>query len=69
MNTVVVNAPKNTHKNVECLICKKSFTYNGLRSHMKNFISGKHVARSSHGHFTPEEHKVMLDNIKKTAAK
>lgn len=59
------NGRNKVQKDIKCSVCGKFYTHNGLRSHLNNFVSGKHVARNGHQKFSPEEHKLMLLNIRK----
>lgn len=53
-------------KDMECPVCGKSFTYRGLRLHLNYYTKGKHVANDGHGNFSPGDHQVLLETLKKS---
>lgn len=47
-----------------CPVCRKQFTYDGLRCHLRHFATAKHNAKNEHGKYTPREHQMMLQQLK-----
>lgn len=43
-----------------CPVCGKSFTYDGLRLHLRYYANGKNIAKNRHAQYTPREHVTML---------
>lgn len=55
-------------KDKTCMVCDKAFTHDGLRSHLRGYILSaekKRKIRGIHQHFSIEEHRSLLDDIKK----
>lgn len=48
----------------KCPVCGKSFTYDGLRGHLRYFAIGKHITKNKHAQYTPQQHKTMLEHLK-----
>lgn len=44
-----------------CPVCEKSFTYDGLRGHLRYYAIGNYIAKTKHAQYTPQEHKTMLE--------
>lgn len=51
-------------KEMNCPICKKSFTYHTLRTHLKYYSSSDHSSTNGHEKYTPIQHEVLLESIK-----
>lgn len=54
-------------KNQKCPICFKSYTHNGLRSHLLGFTKASSTGRTprgAHALYTPEEHSTHLAKIR-----
>lgn len=51
-------------KDMMCNICRKPFTYRGLRIHLNYFVKGKHRSDGEHSKYTPAQHKMFLDQHK-----
>lgn len=53
-------------KNAECPVCFDKFTYNGLRSHLRQFTkdNGTRNVRGEHSKRTAQEHQTILNEIK-----
>lgn len=49
---------------MQCPVCEKQFTYDGLRGHLRHFSTGSHDAKNQHAKYTPLEHKMMLEKLK-----
>lgn len=49
-------------KNYSCVICEKTFTYNGLRDHYRNYTVQGRKFRGKHNNFNVDHH---LDLVKK----
>lgn len=64
LNNHYVFCLPNVVKSLSCPICKKPFTYDGLRTHLNYFTSGKHAATNAHANYTPIQHQVLLETIK-----
>lgn len=47
-------------KNIECGVCKKKFTYRGLRLHLNYYIKSKHIALDGHSKYSRKDHEIML---------
>lgn len=48
------------NKNMECAVCKKKFTYRGLRLHFNYYIKSKHIALDGHSKYSRQDHEIML---------
>lgn len=51
-------------QDAKCPICGKLFLYDQLRGHLRYFSTGKHQAQNEHANYTPEQHKMLLENLK-----
>lgn len=49
---------------MKCFICEKLFTYDGLRGHLRYFATSKHSAKNSHAKYSPEDHQMLLEQLK-----
>lgn len=61
------NIPKDVIKNKICDICQKSYTHDGLRSHLRGFIDApkkNRKVRGIHVTFSAEYHETYLNKIK-----
>lgn len=54
----------NITRALPCPVCKKSFTYDTLRTHLNHYATGKHKPMNGHENYSPIEHKVLLESIK-----
>lgn len=52
-------------KDVNCPICCQCFTYNNLRSHIRQYTIDSTKAKNGHQNYTPANHKELLERIKK----
>lgn len=54
-------------KDKQCIFCRKFFTHDGLRSHLRNFIDAvkkNRKIRGVHRNFNTHQHEAVLDKIK-----
>lgn len=59
-NEFCTSSKEKISKNMICPVCKKMFTYRGLRLHFNYYISGKHVAQNDHRNYSPQDHELMI---------
>lgn len=60
-----INVPKEIIKDKICRICKRMFTHDGLRSHLRGFIKDtSRKIRGIHKNIDVDYHKIYLDEIK-----
>lgn len=52
-------------RDIKCPICDKLFLYDELRGHLRHFATGKHKAKNEHAKYTPDEHQMILEEVKK----
>lgn len=52
-------------KNMNCPICCKSYTYNNLRAHLRQYLKESSKAQNGHQYYKPEDHQQLLLRIKK----
>lgn len=53
-------------KKIACRICNGTFTRNGLRYHLNQYVKKSNHAQNGHQNVTPKEHRKMLEEIKKS---
>lgn len=52
-------------KNLNCPICCQSYTYNNLRSHLRQYLIDSSKAQNGHQFYKPSDHQNLLQKIKK----
>lgn len=56
-------------RDVRCQICEKKFTYDALRGHLRHYATGKYKPKNKHMNHTPEQHKMLLEQLKQLKQK
>lgn len=46
-----------------CPICGKKYTHDGLRSHLRNYLSENRVFRGEHSTYSVDQHQQILNNV------
>lgn len=52
-------------KTIPCPICRKMYTHNTLRDHLRNYTAANRVFRGEHRKYSPHYHSELLTKISK----
>lgn len=66
---VAENCVRKPEKNMECPVCKGSFTYHSLRLHLNHYSTGLHRPIGEHANHTPDYHAYLLEQHKRLKSK
>lgn len=56
---------KEPEKDMKCPICEKPGTYRDIRHHLNHFATGKHIPKKKHANYSPQQHQLLLDRLKR----